>query len=370
MSGMLRVLHLIPNLQQGGAEAMLANLTGVEGEVDHQVCTMIAGEPFFRVEADRLHIGPGRRGRADLSLAKHIRTTILRVRPHVVHAWMYHANFASVLGLGLGARIVWSIHNSHLRTGESKATTRLVNRCCAVLSSVVPSAIVYVSQVARDLHEAQGYYPRGGLVIPNGVDTDRFSSESASPDPRITRTPGRFTLGLIGRFEAGKGHAFLIDAIKSDVRLQNSLHLVFAGRGCTAPELRERLSAAGLLDNTTLLEAQVEVERIYAACDAIVVPSFGEAFPMSVIEAASMGKPVIASRVGDIPSLGLRETHLFEAGAIADCVRALHEVVNSTKLQADAQRAVAERFGINQIRHRYTILYRNVTEQSAITARA
>lgn len=369
MGRLLRVLHLIPNLEQGGAEAMLANLVGEGGEVDHQICTMITGEPFFRIESDRLHIGPSRRGHADVSLAKHIRTTILRLRPDVVHTWMYHANLASVLGLGLDARIVWSIHNTHLRAGEAKATTRLVNRCCSVLSSVVPSAIVYVSQAARDLHEARGYDPRRGLVIPNGVDTGRFSVQSASPDPRIKPAPDRYVIGMIARFDVGKGHAFFIDAVKSDPRLRDLFHLVFVGRNCTASGLREYLSAAGLLDNATLLEAQVEIERIYAACDAIVLPSFGEAFPMSVIEAASMGKPVIASRVGDVPALGLPETHLFEAGNIVDCVRALHEVVSSTDLQPSVQRAVAERFSMNNVRRRYVNLYRDVIKQSSVAAR-
>ncbi|MFM2149065.1 MAG: hypothetical protein RLZZ187_1371 [Pseudomonadota bacterium] len=168
---------------------------------------------------------------------------------------------------------------------------------------------------------------------------------------------------MIARFEAGKGHEFLIDAVNGDPRLRDSLHLVFVGRGCTAPRLRERLIAAGLLEHATLLEAQPDIERIYAACDAVVLPSFGEAFPMSVLEAAAMGKPVVASRVGYIPMLGFSAAHLFEPGDANGCVRALLEALAAPARHADTQRAIAERFSIGTVRQRYARLYRDVAEQ-------
>lgn len=365
MSEPIRVLHLVTSLEQGGAEAMLANLVRDGGDaIDHHVCTMMAAEPFFRVDEERFHAGPSRRGRLDPALVRHVRRIVRQVRPRVVHAWMYHANLASVLALGSGARIVWSIHNTHLVPGEAKATTRLVNRGCAVLSRIVPSAIVYVSQAARRLHEAQGYASDRGIVVPNGVDLARFSPAAALPDPRIAPAPGRRVLGMVARFEAGKGHEFLVDAVAADARLRETLHLVFVGRSCTAPRLRERLAAAGLLEHATLLEAQPDIERVYAACDAIVLPSFGEAFPMTVIEAAAMGKPVVASRVGDVPLIGLPESHLFDAGDAAGCVRALETALVDPPGHADAQRAIAERFGIESVRRRYAALYRKIAEGS------
>jgi glycosyltransferase involved in cell wall biosynthesis len=176
-------------------------------------------------------------------------------------------------------------------------------------------------------------------------------------------------LGLVARFEAGKGHEFLIDAVSADARLREKLHFVFVGRGCTAPRLRDRLASAGLMKHATLLEAQPEIERIYAACDAVVLPSAGEAFPMTVIEAAAMGKPVVASRVGDVPAIGFPEAHLFDAGDTEGCARALHHALDAPASHAESQRAIAERFDIYAVRRRYAGLYRELAG-AAIDRRA
>lgn len=357
--GSIRVLHLIPHLGQGGAEAALATLLAApQPDIEHAVCTMIAAPQHFDVAQSVLH-GTGSRGSPSPALALHLRRALLEVRPHVLHCWMYHANLLSLASLGFGVRIIWSLHAE--RPNAFKQMTRWVSAACARLSPILPDRIIYVAETARAYHEAAGYAAARGIVIPNGINTERFRP-TTMPRPRH----GMIRLGMVARYDpAVKGHHFLIEVLARHP-LRSRLQIVFAGAGCdTAPELRDHLEAAGLLGQARLLGALTQIEQLYADLDLLVLPSRSEALPMSLLEGAATGLVVCASRVGDIPRLGLPEETLFEPDDAFGCARALEAAAALVRRPEVAlrQRALIEaRFGIDNVARRYAELYRGVAE--------
>lgn len=355
-----RVLHLIPNLGQGGAEAALAELISVpQPNIEHTVCTMTCTPPHFRI-AQTVFSGEGRRGKPSADLVSHLRRVLREVKPDILHCWMYHANLLSLASLGSGAQILWAIH-SESPSSPAKRMTRQVSAVCAHLSSILPRRIVYVAEASRVQHEMAGYATAPGIVIPNGVDIARFHPPAA-PRPQNES----LCFGVLGRYDQKlKGHHFLIDVLATHP-LRDRLRLIIAGQDCdTSERLRTHLASAGLLDRTQLIGSILDVERIYAKLDVLVVPSFTEALPMVILEAAASGLTICASRVGDIPLLGLPEEALFRPGDFADCVRALGAAAILAQKPGEELRQrslVNPRFSSATMASRYARLYRSLAE--------
>jgi phosphatidylinositol alpha-mannosyltransferase len=99
-----------------------------------------------------------------------------------------------------------------------------------------------------------------------------------------------------------KGIDYLLDALKSIVKLFPSLKLLVVGGGSRLPELRAIVNSLGL-DRCVTFCGQVSGEampKYYAACDLFVFPSYGDSLGLVVLEAMAVGKPVIVSNIPGI----------------------------------------------------------------------
>ena len=75
------------------------------------------------------------------------------------------------------------------------------------------------------------------------------------------------------------------------------------GDGPDRTRLEERAHELGIMRDTLFLGYQQEVGPLYAAFDALVLPSSNEGTPVSVIEALAARTPVVATRVGGVPDV-------------------------------------------------------------------
>jgi glycosyltransferase involved in cell wall biosynthesis len=126
-----------------------------------------------------------------------------------------------------------------------------------------------------------------------GVDTDRFSP---TVEPAIeTET---FTALFVGRLDPGKGLFELLDAV-AEVRQRTDTELLFVGDGILRSDLESRAEELGICGSTTFVGEvkHGEIHRYYASCDAFVLPSEHEGFPVVNIEAMASGKPVVSTYI-------------------------------------------------------------------------
>lgn len=359
----IRVLHILPHLQQGGAESTLANLVdaGMPG-IEQSVCTLMPGPHHFQVEAP-VYSGTARRGRYSLGMIMWVRQVIRSVQPHIIHSWMYHCNLIATAVAPSSARIVWSVHHESPETIE-KFSTRMISRACAMLSHRCPAEIVYVARAAIEAHRAAGYAADKGIVIANGIDLERFTIPKRAP----LDADRRIRIGLVARFDPVKGHKLLIDTVAKH-RLRHRIDLVFAGKDCdVSPELSGMVARAGLQEQTTILGMQDRIEDVYASLDVLAIPSQSEALPLVALEAAAMGLPVIASRVGDIPRLGLDPSLLFTPGSRSGCAAALDasiELLSNPDFPQFQRAKIAKRYCQSMMAEGYGALYRRVLDAPA-----
>lgn len=158
------------------------------------------------------------------------------------------------------------------------------------------------SEYVRGMYLAAGLEPERVVVIPNGVDLDRFSPADANP---AQDRPTRFVFvgGLVGR----KGPDLLFDAFTTAFADRDDVTLVvkdFGADGIYREGDRARFqehAAAGRLPRIELIDATLsenEIVELYRSCDVLVAPYRGEGFCMPALEAMACGLPVITTAGG------------------------------------------------------------------------
>jgi len=136
-------------------------------------------------------------------------------------------------------------------------------------------------------------------VVPCGVAPGLLDGERR-------RTPDSRLLVSVGRLEPAKGQLVLIDAVSRLVQDGDApVELAIAGEGPLRPMLEGRIRSLGLQGMVTLRGAldHREVAALIADARALVMPSFAEGLPVTIMEAFALGRAVIATPVGGIPEL-------------------------------------------------------------------
>lgn len=159
-------------------------------------------------------------------------------------------------------------------------------------------------------------------VIGCGLEEDYFVAEP----PPLPPVP---VFLCVARLSAEKAHLILLDAFAAVRRDHPQARLVLAGDGEMRGAIEARIAALGLdgaVEITGWVDAAAVRARI-AAAHALVCPSFIEGLPVVIMEAAAMGRAVIATYVAGIPELVEPGTTgwLVPAGDSARLARAMGE---------------------------------------------
>jgi glycosyltransferase involved in cell wall biosynthesis len=214
---------------------------------------------------------------------------VRRFAPDVVQGWMYHGNLAAtaIHALARGRarrRLFWNIRASNM----DDARYAWLMRACRWLSRW-PDVIVANSEAGAKFHEMHGYRARRMVVIPNGIDTDKFRPD---PDARAQvraelELDDRVVALLVSRVDPMKDHATFLTAMQGLPEVSGLL----IGAETETLACPANVRALGIRRN---------IERFYAAADLVVSSSaFGEGFSNALAEGMSAGLVPIATDVGD-----------------------------------------------------------------------
>jgi D-inositol-3-phosphate glycosyltransferase len=172
--------------------------------------------------------------------------------------------------------------------------------------------VANTDQEARQLVEHYGADPARTLVVPPGVDLDRFSPGDRRAARRSVGVPADALLLLfVGRIQPLKAPDVLLGAaaqmLADDPSLRDRLrvHVIGApsGSGLEAPrQLQELAARLGIADVVRFLPPQPpqRLAEHYRAADVTVVPSHNESFGLVALEAQACGTPVVAAAVGGL----------------------------------------------------------------------
>jgi glycosyltransferase involved in cell wall biosynthesis len=161
-------------------------------------------------------------------------------------------------------------------------------------------AVVAISQAAADF--VLTLSGREAQVIYRGVDHDRY--DRVEPSARLSGiAAGRLVVTFVGRLIDGKGVADLIEAFARLTGVEALLCIV--GDGPRRGELEALAHERDLDERCVFLGFQEEADALalIRASDVVVNPSYTEGLPTSVLEAALLGRAILASDVGGTPEV-------------------------------------------------------------------
>ena len=146
-------------------------------------------------------------------------------------------------------------------------------------------------------------------VFTNAVEEGDVIHQQRIEDLRqsIHALPDDFLILSVGRLSVEKGHIDLMKAIPKllnslPVQVHRRIHFIFVGDG---PE-KALLESQKINDHrckVTFVGHQLDVNPYYRAADVFVMPSHTEGSPLALLEAMSVGLPIVATNVGGIPEL-------------------------------------------------------------------
>jgi glycosyltransferase involved in cell wall biosynthesis len=152
-------------------------------------------------------------------------------------------------------------------------------------------AVIACSQAVADC--VPGSHPE---VIYTGVETNSYPPVAAA-------AAGPLKLGVLARLIPLKNVEALIYATARLKGMGIEVQTEIAGSGPSEFSLRDVVARLGVVDRVCFLGWRVDVDRLLASWDLLVIPSLEEGFPLSALEAMAAARPVVASRVGGLSEL-------------------------------------------------------------------
>ena len=358
-----RLIHVINNLETGGAETMLLRLMQMidRSRFDPVIITMIEPGslgPSFDELGIEMHALGARPGRVSPRILLKLRRLMCSLRPDLIQSWLYHSNLAAFLARSLHDSripIAWNIRHSVDDIGNEPWLTRQVIRAGARFSRRV-SGVVFNSETSFNQHLQLGFSAPKQLVIPNGFDLSVFRPIADARGLLVKKLgleSNAFLVGLAARYHPMKGHERLAAACARLASRGIDVQLLFAGRGCEPGSSLETLrESTGIGTRLHLLGEQRPLAPFLSALDALAISSnWGEAFPNVLAEAMACEVACVATDVGDASTI------LGDSGRIVQPgdTDALFQAVADLHALGPEQRAALGAAGRNRIQDRYDL---------------
>mgnify|MGYP002631264637 CR=1 FL=1 len=364
-----RISFLITELDHGGAERALVRIvTGLDRNLwDPRVISLsdrgpltepleAAGIPVTAIGAGRVR-SPEGLWRATAGLT----TCLKEQQPAVLQTFLFHANIAGRFA-ARRARVPAVV--SGIRVAEKRGRWRLkVDRW----TDHLVSRHVCVSQSVADFSiRESGLSESKVIVIPNGVDVQRFATAEPADLSQFGIPKDAATILSVGRLDEQKNPLGLLHRFAAIAEQHSQAHLLFVGRGPDEASLGAEIVSRGLKSRVHLAGWQADVPGIMRACDLFVLASNWEGMPNVLLEAGAAGIPVIATRVEGVEEIitsgesgvlvGISQQEEL-ATAIADC---LADRDAATERALRLQQIVSEQFTWESVVNSYSKLYESL----------
>jgi glycosyltransferase involved in cell wall biosynthesis len=204
-------------------------------------------------------------------------------------------------------RLIWRFHDILSREDFSPLLIEIL----AFFGKRFPKKILAVSKVTQDHLLQHGIGSGKVAVIFNSVDPERLGTKGPFKSIREEYPLGNGTklVGCIGRIIPQKGQKVLLSAVPGILRRRPDAFFLIVGdvflkEASYKKELLEFIKNNRIEKNARLTGFRTDIGNVIRSLDLVIFPSIApEAFPLSVLEAMSLGKPVIASDIGGVQEI-------------------------------------------------------------------
>lgn len=302
-------------------------------------------------------------------------------RPDIMHTHGPRAHFfAGRAGKAVGSPVhVASIHGSYRQftvggASERSSLSSWVRRrqfgaVDRYIGRIADRLIAVSEATARELIQDLGVPENKVSVIHNGIEeivVDHGDAETLRRD--FAGGDDRKLVAYVGSISAHKGTHVLLEAAALVLSGRSDTSFLIIGAGPLEDELAHRAIGLGLGDSVIFTGSREDAVALMAASDMVVLPSFSEGLSLTLLEAAMMGKAIVATDVGgnqEIVKEG-KTGLLTEPGDVKGFARTINSLLDDEacrlRMGAAARKLWEEEYTAPLMVDRFESLYRELLE--------
>jgi len=342
--GPLRVMFVITSMPVGGMESLLVELVR---RLDRdrflpEICCLKHFDALGEVLAREVPAFTGLlKNKYDLRVLGRLKKLLHQRRMDVVVTVgagdkMFWGRLAGKLA---GVPVICSALHS---TGEPDRVTFLNRR----LAPLTDAFIAVAGPQGRHLVEQEGCPAEKVVVIPNGVDAERFHPRwpSAALRNELGLAEGDGVVGIVAALRPEKNHELFLRAAAAVRQSLPATKFLIVGDGPRRKTLETMTQTLGLTEVVHFLGTREDIAEVLSVMDVVALTSHQEASPISLLEAMACEKPVVATRVGSVAETVLdgRTGYLAAADDAEALARGMVDLLGNPERAAALGRAGRE----------------------------
>ena len=224
---------------------------------------------------------------------RHVKPVL--VHTHLMHGDLYGITAARCAGI---KAIISSKHNDD--AFRLRQPLKIINY---MLNRNTSRIIAISDWIARFTQNVEGAAQEKIRTIYYGIEPAQTASDRNALRAALSMGSEDIVVGIIARLVEQKGHRYLIDAFAKAVMENHRLRLLIVGSGALEEELKKQVQRESLQEKVIFTGYRSDTVDLLNAIDIFAHPSLWEGFGLSVLEAMTMGKPVVATKVSALPEL-------------------------------------------------------------------
>jgi len=377
MPAKLRVLHLgSPTGLYGAERWILALIRNLDPELVESYVAVVRDDPLLKAplcrDAEKFGFGTKifeAQGRINFKAVRLIRKYINANKIDILHTHFYKTDIIGLFAAkGTSCKLITTPHGWSTRADFKLMLYEKMDRIIYPLFD----AVVPLSPDIYDNLKKGSKKSKNLKLILNGVDlTEIYSQKIVTPELQKFKEDKKFIIGYIGQLIPRKGLDILLKAVSGISEFK--WHMVVVGEGEQRSEL-ERLSRCLKIDEKiTYFGYRSDRLSFMKGLDLFVLPSWLEGVPRCLLEAMSMGVPVVATDIAgcrDIIQSG--ETGLlFQPGNSDELKKAILNVATRRipieDIKAAACKFVEKNYSAKRMAKEYQNLYKLLIGGNYIT---
>jgi glycosyltransferase involved in cell wall biosynthesis len=226
----------------------------------------------------------------------------------------------------------------------------------------------------RELIERDGLAADRVASFPIGLDVEYFRPAPPDHDLRLELGVSKehSLVGLISYLRSYKGHEYFVEAAGILAARRDDVTFIIVGEGPEEQSIGKRIEHLGLSTRIRMLGFRKDLLNVFRSLDVFAIPSVeGDTIPQVLMQALSMGIPVVSTTVGSIPDVVVEGETGFvvpprDARALADRIaRLLDDAALRRRLGAQGRSLVQRYYSLDKMLDRMEGVYHRLVHAPA-----
>lgn len=365
-----KILHLITNLETGGAQKMLSELLPLlQKSFNNQVCCLRGHGTFgenLREKGIIVHYF-FMKNIVDFSIIFKFKEVIKKEKPDILVTYLTHSDiFGRILGRLFGVKkIVCSV----------RVNTLKLNFPLFVMDGLTSSLVDYYhfnSKYVKRIYQKYFFLSNKKCTyIPNGISNiERYNihdNHKIFMKKRELNIPeDKIIIGSIARLDKQKGQTYLVSAFAEIIKKRKDTVLLLIGQGKERKNIKRQINLLNLEDYIYMVGERKDIPELLQVIDVFVSPSLFEGMSNTLLEAMASKKTIVATNIpenteilrNNISALLFKKRNVSEL--TKNILRTLSDSDLKKRLSLNAHRDVLNNYNFSVIADKFLEILKNV----------